>query len=80
MTKMTHSSRMLAALLCLTIGNAIAEENTETQQAKPDVTNGSSTPNATNNQEKQSKPKEDSASTQPSQGSETKAAEPECNQ
>lgn len=73
MTKMTQSSCVFAALLCLTIGSAIAEENTEAQQTKPDVTSNPE------NQPKP-KPKEEPASTKPSQGSETKAAEPECNQ
>ena len=78
MTKMINSSCVIAALLCMTMGNAIAEDTSATPQAETAATT-SSTPDATNSQNNQSKPKEEAASTKPSQGSETKAAEPECN-
>lgn len=80
MTKMTRSSCVIAVLFCLTTGHAIAQDNPETQATQPAATNAPN-PEAANNQGNQStpKPKEESASTNPSQGSETKAADPECN-
>lgn len=78
MTKMINSSCVIAALLCMTMGNAIAEDNPAAPQAEAAATTPS-TPDATNSQNNQSKPKEEAASTQPSQSSEPKAAEPECN-
>lgn len=78
MTKMINSSCVLAALLCMAMGNAIAEDNQSAPQAETTATT-SSTPDATSSQNNQSKPKEEATSTTPTQGSETKAAEPECN-
>lgn len=78
MTKMINSSCVLAALLCMAMGNAIAEDNSAAPQAETTATTPSK-PDAENSQNNQSKPKEEAASTQPSQSSEPKAAEPECN-
>ncbi len=73
MTKTTRLFCVATALLCLTIGNAVAEDKPETQQAKPD---------ATNNQEAQPKPepnpKEEAASQNSPQSSAAKE-EPACN-
>lgn len=80
MTKIIKSSCLMAALFCMTMGNVIAEDTSPAPQADAAATTPS-TPDATNSQTNQSKPKEEAASTQPSQSSGTKAAEPEpeCN-
>lgn len=80
MTKKINSSCAIAVLLCMTMGNAIAEDNPAAPQAGT-AASASSKPDAENSQNNQSKPKEEAASTKPAQSSETKAAEPEpqCN-
>lgn len=78
MTKMINSTCAIAAVLCMSMGNAIAEDVPATPQAETAATSAAKS-DAENSQNSQSKPKEEAASTQPSQGSETKAAEPECN-
>ena len=77
MTKTTSLSCVMAAVLHLTFGIAMAADNTETEQAKPAVTT---------NPENQSKPKEVIADTPPSQDNAAKpkeepakTQEPECN-
>lgn len=78
MMKMINSSCVLAALLCMAMGNAIAEDNPATPQAETSAATPSK-PDAESSQNNQSKPKEEATSTTPTQSSETKAAEPECN-
>lgn len=71
MTKITGLSCVMAAMLCLSAGITIAEDNVEAQQAKPAVTN---------NSESQSNPKEKTTNTNSAQSSTTEAKEePDCN-
>lgn len=78
MTKIINSSCVIAALLCMAMGNAIAEDNPAAPQAETAATTPFK-PDAESGQNNQSKPKEEATSTTPKQGSEPKAAEPECN-
>ena len=73
MTKTTRLFFVTTALLCLALGNAVAEDKPEKQQAKPDVTN---------DQEDQSKPKPEPKEEPPSKNSSQSSAakeEPDCN-
>lgn len=83
MTRMTRLSCMTAALLGVaflspgfTIGNAIAQDSSETQQASPDATGNQANPDATTNQQDQSK---EEANSKNSSESSAKQAEPDCN-
>lgn len=76
MKKLTPLSCITAALLCLSTGNAMAEDEAAPQQGSSDAEQK----DVTSNQENQSKPapKKD-ADSKKSSGSSTTQAEPECN-
>ena len=76
MTKITSLSCVMAAMLYLTSGIAIAEDNAEAQQAKSAATNN------TENQpdpKNQSNSKEGAADTHSAQSNTTENKEPDCN-
>jgi hypothetical protein len=76
MKKLTPLSCITAALLCLSTGNAMAEDEATPQQARSDAEQK----NVTSNQENPSKPEpKENTDSKKSSGSSTTQAEPECN-